>query len=128
MLRMAHRNPSDADIKRLLEESLTIALVGASSRPDRPSHGVMKRLLDWGYRVIPVNPNEAEVWGQKSFASLEQIPVKVDVVDVFRRPEFTPEIADEAVKMGARALWLQLGVVNEQAAERAKAGGLTMIM
>jgi len=88
----------------------------------------MWRLLQLGYRVIPVNPNETEVLGQKAYRSLSEVPSPIDIVDVFRRTEFTPAIADEAVKVHAKALWLQQGVWNEDAAERAKAGGLTVIM
>jgi predicted CoA-binding protein len=121
-------NPSDDDIRTLLSSASTIAVVGASSSPGRSSHGVMGRLLQLGYRVIPVNPNETEVLGQKAYPSLSDIPVAVDIVDVFRRAEYTPDIADEAVKAGAKALWLQLGVVNEEAAARARAGGLMVIM
>jgi predicted CoA-binding protein len=125
---MAHQNPSDDAIRGLLASAKTIAMVGASSRADRPSHGVMQILLDAGFRVIPVNPRETEVLGQPAYASLADIPERVDIVDVFRRSEDTPEVADDAVKIGARALWLQLGISNEEAAARAKAGGLTVVM
>ena len=121
-------NPSDADIKQLLSSASTIAIVGASSSPDRSSYGIMWKLLQVGYRVIPVNPNETEVLGQKAYASLSDVPVPIDIVDVFRRAEFTPAIADEAVKVHAKALWLQQGVTNEDAAARAKAGGLMVVM
>jgi len=125
---MAHQNPKTEVIRALLEQARTIAVVGASSKADRPSHRVMKVLLHAGYRVIPVNPNETSVLGQKCYASLRDIPERVDIVDVFRQPQHTPEIADDAVAIGAKALWLQLGVVNEDAAARAKAGGLTVVM
>ncbi len=125
---MAHRNPSDPDIRQLLSSASTIAIVGASSNPDRSSYGIMWKLLKVGYRVIPVNPNETEVLGQKAYSSLSDIPVPIDIVDVFRRAEFTPPIADEAVKVHARALWLQQGVTNEDAAARAEAGGLAVVM
>jgi predicted CoA-binding protein len=125
---MAHQNPKSDAIRKLLEDARTIAVVGASSKIDRPSHSVMKVLLHAGYRVIPVNPNEASVLGQKCYASLRDIPEHVDIVDVFRQPQHTPEIADQAVAIGAKVLWLQLGVVNEDAAARAKAGGLTVVM
>ena len=121
-------NPSDADIRQLLSSASTIAIVGASSNPDRSSHGIMWKLLQVGYRVIPVNPNETEVLGQKAYASLSDVPVPIDIVDVFRRAEFTPAIADEAVKVHAKALWLQQGVTNEDAAAKATAGGLTVVM
>ena len=125
---MAHRNPSDNDIRQLLATASTIAVVGASSNPDRSSNGIMGRLLQLGYRVIPVNPNETTVLGQKAYASLVDVPVPIDIVDVFRRAEHTPAIADEAVKVRAKALWLQEGVSNEDAAARASAGGLTVVM
>ena len=125
---MPHRNPSDPELRQLLSSASTIALVGASSNPDRSSHGIMWKLLHVGYRVIPVNPNETEVLGQKAYPSLADVPVPIDIVDVFRRAEFTPAIADEAVKVHAKALWLQQGVTNEDAAARAEAGGLTVVM
>jgi predicted CoA-binding protein len=125
---VAHRNPSDSDIKQLLSSASTIAVVGASSNPDRSSHGVMWRLLQLGYHVIPVNPNETSVLGQKAYPSLSDVPVPIDIVDVFRRAEFTPAIADEAVKVHAKSLWLQQGIWNDDAAARAKAGGLMVIM
>lgn len=125
---MAHTNPSDEALRQLLSSARTIAMVGASSNPSRPSHGVMRFLLDRGLRVVPVNPNETQVHGQRAWPTLEAVPEPTDIVDVFRRSEFTPPIADAAVAVGARALWLQLGVVNEDAAERAKRGGLVVVM
>ena len=125
---MPHRNPSDQDLKRLLSAASTIAVVGASSNPERPSNGIMRKLKSVGYRVIPVNPNEAEVLGERAYASLLDIPEPIDIVDVFRRPEYTPAIADDAVKVGAKALWLQSGVSNEDAAARATTGGLVVVM
>jgi uncharacterized protein len=125
---MTAKNPSDDAIRRLLESARTIAMVGASSRADRPSHGVMRTLLDAGFRVIPVNPKETEVLDQPAVASLGDIKEKVDIVDVFRRAEDTPPIADEAVAIGAGALWLQLGISSEDAATRAGKAGLTVVM
>ena len=125
---MAHRNPSDIELEQILSSASTIAIVGASSNPDRSSHGIMRRMKQLGYRVIPVNPNETEVLGQKAYASLSDVPAPIDIVDVFRRAEYTPAIADAAVKVHAKALWLQQGIVNEDAAARATAGGLTVIM
>jgi predicted CoA-binding protein len=125
---MPHRNPSNEALKQLLVDARTIAMVGASSNPDRPSNGIMRKLLHVGYHVIPVNPNETSVLGQQAYRSLGDVPEHIDIVDVFRRAEFTPGIADEAVKVGARALWLQSGVVNDDAASRAEAGGLTVVM
>jgi predicted CoA-binding protein len=123
-----HKNPSDDQIKELLTQAETVAVVGASGNPDRSSYGIMKKLQDVGYRVIPVNPRETEILGEKSYPSLSDIPQKVDIVDVFRRAEDTPPIADEAVKIGAKALWLQTGISNDDAAARAEAGGLTVVM
>jgi uncharacterized protein len=123
-----HVNPSDEELRTILVEAKTIAMVGASSNPDRTSHGIMKLLLGAGYHVIPVNPKETEVLGQKAVGSLAAIEEKVDIVDVFRRSEETPGIAEEAIAIGAKVLWLQLGVTNEDASAKAKAAGLTVIM
>ena len=125
---MAHANPSDAELKQLLTDATTIAMVGASANPDKASHGIMQKLQTAGYRVIPVNPRESEVLGERSYPSLLDVPERIDIVDVFRRAEDTPGIADEAVTIGAKALWLQTGIVNEDAAARAAAGGLTVVM
>ena len=125
---MPHRNPSDPEIAQLLTDASTIAIVGASSNPDRSSYGIMRRLQQVGYRVIPVNPHETEILGERAYPSLVDIPDHVDIVDVFRRAEETPSIADEAVKIGAKALWLQSGISSEDAAARAEAGGLPVVM
>lgn len=125
---MAFTNPSDDDIRRLLTDTRTIALVGASSKPDRPSHGIMRKLLSVGYHVIPVTPRESEVLGQRAYATLGEIPEPVDLVDVFRRAEDTPPIAAEAVRIGAKALWLQLGIASDEAAAIASTGGLIVVM
>jgi len=125
---VAHRNPSDLELDQILSSASTIAIVGASSNPDRSSHGIMRRMKQLGYRVIPVNPNETSVLGEKAYPSLSDVPVPIDIVDVFRRPEYTPAIADEAARVGAKVLWLQQGIWNDDAAARAKAGGLTVVM
>jgi predicted CoA-binding protein len=125
---MPHRNPPDAALRQLLTNASTIAMVGASSNPDRPSNGIMRKLQSAGYHVIPVNPNETSVLGERAYASLADVPERIDIVDVFRRAEFTPAIADAAVRVGAKALWLQSGVVNEDAAVKAEAGGLIVVM
>lgn len=125
---MAHSNPSDQELKQLLTEAKTIAMVGASSNPDKASYGIMQKLQRAGYKVIPVNPRETEVLGEQAYATLEDVPEKIDIVDVFRRAEDTPSIADDAVKVGAKALWLQSGIANEDAAARATAGGLVVVM
>ena len=123
-----HTNPSDDEMRQLLIGAGTIAMVGASSDPEKSSHAIMRKLQQVGYRVIPVNPRETEVLGEKAYGSLEEIPEPVDIVDVFRRPEDTPPIADQAVRIGAKALWLQDGISNEDAASRAEAGGLLVVM
>ena len=125
---MAHSNPSDDDLKQLLADAATIAVVGASSKPDRPSYGVMKILMAAGFTVIPVTPREPRILGRTTYPTLADIPEPVDIVDVFRRAEDTPAIADDAVKIGAKALWLQLGITSEEAATRARAGGLAVVM
>jgi predicted CoA-binding protein len=115
-------------IPELLRKSKTIAVVGLSSNPMRPSYGVAEYLQREGYRVIPVNPQETEILGEKAYARLEDIPAHVDIVDVFRRPEFVPDIVDSAIKIGAGALWLQEDVVHEEGARRARAAGLAVVM
>ncbi len=125
---MAHTNPTDDELRSLLTGAKVIAIVGASANPDKASHGIMRRLQSVGYRVIPVNPNETEILGERAYASLVEIPERIDIVDVFRRAEETPPIADAAVAIGAKALWLQTGITNEDAAARAKEGGLTVVM
>src|SRR3954462_8550707 len=125
---MAHTNPSHAELKQMLTEATIIAMVGASSNPDTASHGIMPKLQSAGYRVIPGNPRETEGLGERSYPSLIDVPERIDIVDVFRRAEDTPAIADEAVTIGARVLWLQTGIVSEDTAERATKGGLTVVM
>ena len=121
---------SDADIAALLAETRTIALVGASDRPDRPSYGVMKFLQQHGYRVIPVNPQITgeHVHGEYVWRDLSQIGEPIDLVDIFRRPEAAGEAVDQAIAAGAKAVWMQLGVINEAAAARAEAAGLKVVM
>jgi|SRR5438128_1266733 len=125
---MVHQNPSDQELTQLLTNATTIAVVGASSNPDKASYGLMPKLQQAGYRVIPVNPRETEILGERSYPSLVDVPERIDIVDVFRRAEDAPGIADEAVTIGATALWLQSGIVSEDAAARAKAGGLIVVM
>jgi predicted CoA-binding protein len=115
-------------IHDLLAGSKVIAVVGLSSKPHRPSHGVARYMQSAGYRIIPVNPNETEVLGEKSYWRLEDVPVQVDIVDVFRRPQHVPAVAESAIAIGARALWLQEGVIHEQAAARARQAGLQVVM
>jgi predicted CoA-binding protein len=122
--------PEDRELRALLGQARTIAVVGLSSRPDRPSHDVAEYLQRKGYRIVPVNPNETEVLGERAYASLRDIPpeLHVDVVDVFRRSEHTPQIARDAVAVGATALWLQQGIVNDEAYRIASAAGLDVVM
>jgi len=118
------------DIRQLLEETRTIAVVGASDRPDRPSYGVMRVLKDWGYRILPVNPQITgeHVHGEYVWRDLDQIGEPIDMVDIFRRPLAAGEAVDAAIAAGAKSVWLQLGVINEEAAARAEAAGLKVVM
>lgn len=121
---------ADADIAQLLAETRTIALVGISDRPGRPSYGVMRVLQDWGYRVLPVNPQITgeHVHGEYVWRELAQIGEPIDLVDIFRRSEAAGEVVDEAIAVGAKAVWMQLGVIDEAAAARAEAAGLKVVM
>ena len=118
---------SDSTLKQLLTELRTIAVVGISTNPGKDSHMVAAYLKKHGYRIIPVNPGADEVLGEKSYPDLRSIPEPVDIVDVFRRPEFLPEIAEQAVAIHAKVLWMQKGISNEEAARIATQGGLTVI-
>lgn len=115
-------------IAELLKTSRVIAVVGLSNRRFRPSYGVAEYMQRNGYRIIPVNPLVEAVLGEKCYPDLESVPERVDIVDIFRRPEFVPEIVDAAVRIGARAVWMQEGVVDEEAAEKARAAGLEVVM
>jgi len=121
---------SDAEIAELLGATRTIAMVGASDRPDRPSNGVMKFLVDRGYRVLPVNPQITgeHIHGEYVWRELSQIGEPIDMVDIFRRPQAAGEAVDQAIAAGAKAVWMQLGVINEEAAARAEAAGLKVVM
>ena len=124
-------NPTDEQLRTILTEAKTIAMVGASENPEKPSHRIFKELLAAGYHVIPVNPRETSVLGEKAVASLAEIKEPVDIVDVFRRAEDTPTIADEAARLpggGAKTLWLQAGISNDETAARARAHGMTVVM
>ena len=118
---------SDTLIKTILRSVKTIAMVGASANEIRPSYFAMMYLINKGYKIIPVNPNESEVLGVKSYARLEDIPEPVDIVDVFRRSEDVPPVADSAIAIGAKVLWLQQGITHSASAEKARAAGLTVI-
>jgi predicted CoA-binding protein len=121
-------SPEDRELRALLGDVRTIAVVGLSSKPNRPSLEVARYLQEHGYRIVPVNPNETEVLGERAYASLADVPERIDVVDVFRRAEETPAIARDAVAVGARVLWLQEGIVSDEAARIATDGGLEVIM
>jgi uncharacterized protein len=114
--------------ENLLRNAKTIAVVGLSRRRSRPSYGVSEYMQSKGYRIIPVNPNETEILGEKVFASLDEIPERVDIVDIFRRPECVPEIVDAAIRIGAKGVWMQEGVVHDEAAGKARAAGLEVVM
>ncbi|MGH8678983.1 MAG: CoA-binding protein [Burkholderiales bacterium] len=114
-------------LRRILRTSKTIAVVGLSANWYRPSYFAAKYMQDHGYRVIPVNPSYQEILGEKCYASLKDIPGKVDIVDCFRKSEDIPPIADEAIAIGAKVLWMQLGVMNEKAAEKARKAGLEVV-
>ena len=120
----------DEDIIELLTNARTIAVVGASDRPNRPSYGVMKFLQDHGYRVLPVNPQITgeHVLGEFVWRELAQIGIPIDIVDIFRRPEAAAEAVEQAIFVGAKAVWMQLGVINEEAAARAEEAGLKVVM
>lgn len=115
-------------IAEMLKSARTIAVVGLSSKRYRPSYGVAAYMQSAGYRIIPVNPNEREVLGEKCYARLEDVSEKVDIVDIFRRSELVPEVVESAIRIGAKAVWMQEGVVNEEAARQAREAGLEVVM
>ena len=119
---------NDADMIEMLREGKTIAVVGLSSKRLRPSHGVSAYMQEHGYRIVPVNPAETEVLGEKAYATLGEVPFPVDIVNVFRQPEYVPEIGDEALRLGVKYLWLQEDVVHEAAAAKARAAGVKVVM
>jgi len=122
------KNPETDQIARLLREIKTIAVVGLSPKENRPSHRVARGMQGFGYRVIPVRPAVSEVLGEKAYPSLSAVPHAVDLVDVFRAPQHVGQIVDECIRLGVKRLWLQDGVVDEQAAQRAVAAGITVVM
>lgn len=115
-------------IEQILVECRTIAVVGLSSSPMRPSNGVSSYMRQHGYKVIPVNPNEEQVFGERSFSTLAEVPERIDLVDIFRRSEAAGDVVDEAIKIGAKAVWLQEGVIDGEAAQRALEAGLLVVM
>ncbi len=122
------RNPDVDAIRALLQRVKTVAVVGLSPKPERPSFGVARALQRFGYRIVPVRPATTSVLGEACYARLRDIPFPVDLVNVFRAPEFVPAAVEEAIAIGAPAIWLQDGVVHEEAALRAQAAGLTVVM
>lgn len=122
------KNPSDEKIREILTQTTTIAVVGLSPNPSRASYSVANYLKNKNYRIIPVNPKQPEVLGEKSYPNLSDIPEKIDLVDIFRRPEHIPPIVDEAIKIKAKVIWMQSGIVNQDAAQKAKEAGLEVVM
>lgn len=125
---MSEISETDKISSEILDSSRVVAVVGLSTKPERPSHRVASYLKEKGYQIIPVNPAEKEIVGETSYPDLASIPERVDVVDIFRRSEEVPAIVEEAIKIGAKAVWMQEGVVNEAAASRAREAGLMVIM
>lgn len=125
---MTFSNPDAGEIRRLLQEVRNIAVVGLSKNEDRPAFRVAKGLQNLGYRIIPVHPLADEVLGEKAYPNLESLPELPDIVDVFRAPEHVPAIVDSCIKLGISRLWLQEGVIHEEAAQRARAAGITVVM
>jgi uncharacterized protein len=127
---MGFENPNREEIKQILEKAMIIAVVGLSDNPDRTSYMIAEAMQNNGYRIIPVNPNAEQILGEKCYASLTDIPehIEIDIVNVFRRSEFIVPIAEEAIKIKAKVLWLQQGVNNEEAASLASNQGMTVIM
>ena len=124
-----HKNPDAVEIKRLLKESRNVAVVGLSESPYRTSHAVARALQNFGYKIFPVNPNlSGPVLGEDPYATVQEIPERVDIVDVFRRSDKVMPVAEDAVAAGAKALWLQMGVINEEAARYAEEHGLVVVM
>jgi len=114
--------------KEILQQFKKIAVVGLSSDPSRASFGVSRYMQKSGYQITPVNPNEVEVLGEKAYASLDEVPGPIEIVDIFRRPEFVPEIVDAAIRRKAKVIWMQLGVVHESAARKAREAGIEVLM
>jgi predicted CoA-binding protein len=121
-------NASRDEVRNLLQAARTIAIVGLSDQPNRPSYGVARYLQQNGYRIIPINPNIQEVLGEKAYPELQAAPRPIDIVDIFRRPDAVPEIVADAIAIGAKAVWMQEGIVHNAAAEQAQAAGLTVVM
>ena len=120
--------PKAEKIAELLRSAKTIAVVGLSDNPARTSYGVSAYMQSQGYRIIPVNPAISEALGEKAYPTLSEVPEKIDIVNVFRRPEHVPEVVDEAIRLGVPAVWMQEGVVHEEAAEKARQAGIFVVM
>lgn len=125
---MAHQNPSNEELREIYQNARTIAVVGASDSPDKPAHQIPAYLQRQGYRIVPVNPGDEEVLGEQAVADLGDVEAVIDVVDVFRPADEAPDIARQAVTIGAKVLWLQSGIVSDEAADIARDGGLTVVM
>ncbi len=125
---MPEFNPEDAEIKGILENNRIIAVVGLSTDPDKDSHRVAQYLQEHGYKIVPVNPKADEILGQKCYASLKEIPFSVDIVDIFRKIEAIPAIVDEAIAIGAKVVWMQLGLAENRLAQKARVAGLQVVM
>ena len=126
---MTFQNPSDAEIKSMLESTKRIAVVGLSDKPNRASHGVSKLMQQWGFKIVPVTPKpQAEILGEKVYADLASVPGEIDMVNVFRRSEEAGAVVDQAIARGAKFIWLQLGISDEAAAARAQAAGIPIVM
>ena len=121
-------NATSGELRRILRTYKTVAVVGLSDRPDRDSHRVAAYLQQHGYRIVPVNPNVATVLGEPAYPGLRAVPVPVEVVDIFRKPDAVPEIVEDAIAMGARVIWMQEGIAHNAAADRARAAGLEVVM
>jgi predicted CoA-binding protein len=125
---MNFQNPSDGELRALLKGIKNIAVLGLSPKPDRPSYCVAKAMQGFGYNIIPVRPATAEVLGQKAYATLSEVPGPIDLVDVFRAAEFLDAVVDECIALKVPAIWVQEGIVNEAAAQRAREAGMTVVM
>jgi uncharacterized protein len=125
---MPESNPEDEEIKEILKDNQVVAVVGLSPKPDRASHQVAQYLQEHGYRIVPVRPKADEILGEKAFASLKDIPFPVDVVDIFRKVDAIPGIVDDAIAIGAKVVWMQLGLAENQSAQKAREAGLQVVM
>ncbi|KPL00720.1 MAG: CoA-binding protein [candidate division Zixibacteria bacterium SM23_73_3] len=123
-----HTNPADEQIKQILQKYKKVAVVGLSPDSSRPSNGVARYLQSKGFTIIPVNPEETQILGEKAYPDLSSIPEKVEIVDIFRRPEYVPPIVNEAIKIGAKVIWMQKGVINYPAALKASQNGIMVVM